>query len=69
MANLKSVIEYFRFIYDANYIGNENGFCKLKESTRCDHTMRPYAEKINGIMQNLSATLEGDAGEYTTQRY
>jgi hypothetical protein len=29
--------------------------------------MRPYAEKINGIMQNLSATLEGDAGEYTTQ--
>jgi hypothetical protein len=27
--------------------------------------MRPYAEKLTEL-QNLSATLEGDAGEFTT---
>jgi F-type H+-transporting ATPase subunit gamma len=54
MANLKeSVINYFRFIYDANYIGNENGFCsKAKESTRCDHN-NAYAEKLTELLQNL----------------
>jgi F-type H+-transporting ATPase subunit gamma len=31
--------------------------------------MRPYAEKLTELLQNLSATLEGDVGgEYTTQR-
>jgi F-type H+-transporting ATPase subunit gamma len=31
--------------------------------------MRPYAEKLTELLQNLSATLEGDAGgEFTTQR-
>jgi F-type H+-transporting ATPase subunit gamma len=28
--------------------------------------MRPYAEKLTELLQNLSATLEGDAGEFTT---
>jgi F-type H+-transporting ATPase subunit gamma len=27
-----------------------------------------YTEKLTELIQNLSATLEGDAGEFTTQR-
>jgi F-type H+-transporting ATPase subunit gamma len=40
-----------------------------KESTRCDAaSMRP-PKKLTELLQNLSATLEGDVGgEYTTQR-
>jgi F-type H+-transporting ATPase subunit gamma len=31
-----------------------------------DAAMRPYAEKLTELLQNLSATLEGDVGgEYT----
>jgi F-type H+-transporting ATPase subunit gamma len=30
--------------------------------------MRPYAEKLTELLQNLSATLEGDGRRYTTQR-
>jgi F-type H+-transporting ATPase subunit gamma len=32
--------------------------------------MRPYAEKLTELLQNLSATLEGDVQveSYTTQR-
>jgi hypothetical protein len=29
--------------------------------------MRPYAEKLTELLQNLSATLEGDAGGEFTQ--
>jgi hypothetical protein len=37
-------------------------FCSAKE-TRCDYNMRPYAEKLTELLQNLSATLEGDVEE------
>jgi F-type H+-transporting ATPase subunit gamma len=40
---------------------------KLKK-TDAITAMRPYAEKLTELLQNLSATLEGDVGEYTTQR-
>ena len=42
---------------------------KLKKAQDAITAMRPYAEKLTELLQNLSATLEGDAGgEYTTQR-
>jgi hypothetical protein len=31
---------------DANYIGNENGFCNKAKSTRCDHNNATHAEKL-----------------------
>ena len=42
---------------------------KLKKAQDAITAMRPYAEKLTELLQNLSATLEGDAGgEFTTQR-
>jgi F-type H+-transporting ATPase subunit gamma len=39
---------------------------KLKKAQDAITAMRPYAEKLTRLLQNLSA--EGDAGEFTTQR-
>jgi hypothetical protein len=59
MANLKSVIELLPFHLRCKLHRNENGFCsKAKESTRCNTAMRPYAEKLTELLQNLSATLK-----------
>jgi F-type H+-transporting ATPase subunit gamma len=59
MANLKEIrINYFRFIYDANYISDENGFCSKAKAQDAITAMRPYAEKLTELLQNLSATLE-----------
>jgi F-type H+-transporting ATPase subunit gamma len=42
---------------------------KLKKAQDAITAMRPYAEKLTELLQNLSATLDGDVGgEYTTQR-
>ena len=42
---------------------------KLKKAQDAITAMRPYAEKQTELLQNLSATLDGDVGgEYTTQR-
>jgi F-type H+-transporting ATPase subunit gamma len=42
---------------------------KLKKAQDAITAMRPYAEKLTELFQNVSATLDGDAGgEYTTQR-
>jgi F-type H+-transporting ATPase subunit gamma len=42
---------------------------KLRKAQDAITAMRPYAEKLTELLQNLSATLDGDAGgEYTTQR-
>ena len=42
---------------------------KLKKAQDAITAMRPYAEKLTELLQNLSATLDGDTGgEYTTQR-
>jgi F-type H+-transporting ATPase subunit gamma len=42
---------------------------KLKKAQDAITAMRPYAEKLTELLQNVSATLEGDAGgEFTSQR-
>ena len=42
---------------------------KLKKAQDAITAMRPYAEKLTELLQNLSASLEGDiGGEFTTQR-
>ena len=42
---------------------------KLKKSQDAITAMRPYAEKMTELLQNLSSTLDADAGgEFTTQR-
>lgn len=42
---------------------------KLKKAQDAITAMRPYAEKLTELLQNLSATLDGDAGgEFTMQR-
>ena len=42
---------------------------KLKKAQDAITAMRPYAEKLTELLQNLSATLEGNVGgEFTTQR-
>jgi F-type H+-transporting ATPase subunit gamma len=42
---------------------------KLKKAQDAITAMRPYAEKLTELLQNLSATLDGDVGgDYTSQR-
>ena len=42
---------------------------KLKKAQDAITAMRPYAEKLTELLQDLSATLEGEiGGDYTTQR-
>ena len=42
---------------------------KLKKAQDAITAMRPYAEKLTELLQNVSATLDGDAGgEFTSQR-
>ena len=42
---------------------------KLKKAQDAITAMRPYAEKLTELLQNLSATLDADAGgEFTVQR-
>ncbi len=42
---------------------------KLKKAQDAITAMRPYAEKLTELLQNLSSTLDGDVGgEFTTQR-
>lgn len=42
---------------------------KLKKAQDAITAMRPYAEKLTELLQNLSATLDGDVGgDFTAQR-
>ena len=42
---------------------------KLKKAQDAITAMRPYAEKLTELLQNVSSTLDGDAGgEFTAQR-
>jgi F-type H+-transporting ATPase subunit gamma len=42
---------------------------KLKKAQDAITAMRPYAEKLTELLQNLSASLDGEiGGEFTTQR-
>ena len=41
---------------------------KLKKAQDAITNMRPYAEKLTELLQNLSATLDGDAGSVFAER-
>jgi F-type H+-transporting ATPase subunit gamma len=41
---------------------------KLKKAQDAITAMRPYAEKLTELLQNLSATLDGDVGGGIQQR-
>ncbi|MDQ5929500.1 MAG: F-type H+-transporting ATPase subunit gamma [Bacteroidota bacterium] len=72
MANLKEIRNRITSISSTMQITSAMKMvsaAKLKKAQDAITAMRPYAEKLTELLQNLSATLEGDAGsEYTTQR-
>jgi F-type H+-transporting ATPase subunit gamma len=72
MANLKEIRNRITSISSTMQITSAMKMvsaAKLKKAQDAITAMRPYAEKLTELLQNLSATLEGDAGgEFTTQR-
>jgi F-type H+-transporting ATPase subunit gamma len=72
MANLKEIRNRITSVSSTMQITSAMKMvsaAKLKKAQDAIIAMRPYAEKLTELLQNLSATLEGDAGgEYTTQR-
>lgn len=72
MANLKEIRNRITSVSSTMQITSAMKMvsaAKLKKAQDAITAMRPYAEKLTELLQNLSATLEGDAGgEYTTQR-
>lgn len=72
MANLKEIRNRISSVSSTMQITSAMKMvsaAKLKKAQDAITAMRPYAEKLTELLQNVSATLEGDAGgEYTTQR-
>jgi F-type H+-transporting ATPase subunit gamma len=72
MANLKEIRNRITSISSTMQITSAMKMvsaAKLKKAQDAITAMRPYAEKLTELLQNLSATLEGDVGgEFTTQR-
>jgi len=72
MANLKEIRNRITSISSTMQITSAMKMvsaAKLKKAQDAITAMRPYAEKLTELLQNLSATLDGDAGgEYTKQR-
>jgi F-type H+-transporting ATPase subunit gamma len=72
MANLKEIRNRITSVSSTMQITSAMKMvsaAKLKKAQDAITAMRPYAEKLTELLQNLSATLEGDAGsEYTVQR-
>jgi F-type H+-transporting ATPase subunit gamma len=72
MANLKEIRNRITSVSSTMQITSAMKMvsaAKLKKAQDAITAMRPYAEKLTELLQNLSATLEGDAGgKYTTQR-
>ena len=72
MANLKEIRNRISSVSSTMQITSAMKMvsaAKLKKAQDAITAMRPYAEKLTELLQNLSATLEGDAGgEFTTQR-
>ncbi|PKH66729.1 ATP synthase F1 subunit gamma [Flavobacterium sp. ALD4] len=72
MANLKEIRNRITSVSSTMQITSAMKMvsaAKLKKAQDAITAMRPYAEKLTQLLQNLSATLEGDAGgEFTTQR-
>jgi len=72
MANLKEIRNRITSVSSTMQITSAMKMvsaAKLKKAQDAITAMRPYAEKLTELLQNLSATLDGDIGEeYTTQR-
>ena len=72
MANLKEIRNRISSVSSTMQITSAMKMvsaAKLKKAQDAITAMRPYAEKLTELLQNVSATLEGDAGgEFTTQR-
>ena len=72
MANLKEIRNRITSVQSTMQITSAMKMvsaAKLKKAQDAITAMRPYAEKLTELLQNVSATLDGDAGgQYTTQR-
>jgi F-type H+-transporting ATPase subunit gamma len=72
MANLKEIRNRITSVSSTMQITSAMKMvsaAKLKKAQDAITAMRPYAEKLTELLQNLSATLDGDTGgEYTAQR-
>ena len=72
MANLKEIRNRITSVQSTMQITSAMKMvsaAKLKKAQDAITAMRPYAEKLTELLQNLSATLDGDAGgEFTIQR-
>ncbi len=72
MANLKEIRNRITSVSSTMQITSAMKMvsaAKLKKAQDAITAMRPYAEKLTELLQNLSATLDGDAGgEFTTNR-
>ncbi|MCG2610334.1 ATP synthase F1 subunit gamma [Flavobacterium sp. SM15] len=72
MANLKEIRNRITSVSSTMQITSAMKMvsaAKLKKAQDAITAMRPYAEKLTELIQNLSASLEGDfAGQYTQQR-
>lgn len=72
MANLKEIRNRINSVSSTMQITSAMKMvsaAKLKKAQDAITAMRPYAEKLTELIQNISATLEGDAsGVYAEQR-
>ena len=72
MANLKEIRNRITSVSSTMQITSAMKMvsaAKLKKAQDAITAMRPYAEKLTELLQNLSATLEGEVGgAYTNQR-
>lgn len=72
MANLKEIRNRITSVSSTMQITSAMKMvsaAKLKKAQDAITAMRPYAEKLTELLQNLSATLEGEVGgSYTAQR-
>lgn len=72
MANLKEIRNRITSVSSTMQITSAMKMvsaAKLKKAQDAITAMRPYAEKLTELLQNLSATLDGDTGgEFTEQR-
>ncbi len=72
MANLKEIRNRITSVSSTMQITSAMKMvsaAKLKKAQDAITAMRPYAEKLTELLQNLSATLDGDAGgAFTAQR-
>lgn len=72
MANLKEIRNRISSVSSTMQITSAMKMvsaAKLKKAQDAITAMRPYAEKLTELLQNVSSTLDGDVGgEFTTQR-